>query len=45
MMFRSLAQDAEGISATANECTLLANIYSTSPLKYQQELSSILQKL
>jgi hypothetical protein len=45
IIFRRLAQEADKISASVDECWLLADFYSTSDIKYQQELKSILQKV
>jgi len=45
MMFRSIAQEAEKISASVDECALLADFYGKSEVKYQKELKSILQKV
>ena len=45
MMFRKIAQEAEKISASVDECTLLADFYSKSEVKYQQEFKSIIQKV
>jgi len=45
MLFRKMAQEAEKISASVDECSLLANFYTTTDIKYQQELTSIIQKL
>lgn len=45
MMFRKIAQEAEKISASVDECVLLADLYSTSEVTYQKELTSIIQKL
>ena len=45
MLFRKIAQEAEKISASVDECTLLADFYSTAEAKYQQEIKSILQKV
>lgn len=45
MMFRRIAQEAGKISASVDECVLLADLYSTSEVTYQKELKSIIQKL
>lgn len=45
MMFRNIAQEAEKISASTDECTLLATLYTTSDLAHQGELKSIIQKV
>lgn len=45
MMFVRMAQEAEKISASPNECALLADFYSKSEVSYQQELKSIIQKV
>lgn len=45
MMFRKIAQEAEKISASVDECVLLADFYSKSDVKYQQDLKSIIQKV
>jgi hypothetical protein len=45
MMFRRIAQEAEKISASVDECTLLADFYSKSEVAYQRELKSIIQKV
>ncbi len=45
MMFRRIAQEAQKISASIDECTLLAELYTKSEVVYQQELKSIIQKV
>jgi len=45
MMFRMIAQEAWKISASADECTLLADFYSKSEISYQGKLKSIIQKV
>jgi len=45
MMFRKIAQEAEKISASVDECELLADFYAKADLGYQRELKSIIQKL
>ena len=45
MMFRKIAQEAEKISASVDECGLLADFYAKADLGYQRELKSIIQKL
>jgi len=45
MMFRMIAQEAEKISASVDECSLLADFYTTSEVSYQKELKSIIQKV
>ncbi len=45
MMFRRIAQEAEKISASVDECWLLADLYNKSEVVYQQELKSIIQKV
>ena len=45
MMFRRIAQEAEKISASMDECTLLADFYDTSEVRYQKKLASIIQKV
>jgi len=45
IIFRRLAQEADKISASVDECELLADFYTTSDIKYQKELKSILQKV
>jgi hypothetical protein len=45
MMFRLIAQEAEKISASVDECALLADFYSKSEIAYQRELKSIIQKV
>lgn len=44
-MFRLISQEAEKVSASVNECELLANLYTNSEVIYQQELKSIIQKV
>lgn len=45
MIFRKIAQEAEKISASVDECWLLGDLYSKSTIVYQKELQSIIQKL
>ncbi len=45
IMFRKIAQEAEKISASVDECTLLADFYGKSEVSYQKELKSIIQKV
>jgi hypothetical protein len=45
MMFRRIAQEAEKISASVNECELLGNFYNKAESMDQKELRSIIQKL
>ena len=45
MMFRMIAQQAEKISASVDECTLLANLYTTSEITQQKDIKSIIQKV
>jgi hypothetical protein len=45
MMFRKIVQEAGKISASVDECSLLADFYATSEVRYQRELSSIIQKV
>jgi len=45
MMFRMIAQQAEKISASVDECTLLANLYTTSEITHQKDIKSIIQKV
>jgi len=45
ILFRKIAQEAEKISASLDECSLLWELYRTSDLQYQNELKSIIQKL
>ncbi len=45
MIFRKIAQEAEKISASVDECELLADFYTKADLGYQRELKSIIQKL
>lgn len=45
MIFRRIAQEAEKISASVDECWLLADLYGKSEVTYQKELKSIIQKL
>ncbi len=45
MMFRMIAQEAEKISASVDECSLLADFYTKSEVSYQRELKSIIQKV
>lgn len=45
MMFRRIAQEAEKISASVDECALLADFYGKTEVKYQKEIKSILQKV
>jgi hypothetical protein len=45
IMFRRIAQEAEKISASVDECQLLGDLYNKADLIYQKELSSIIQKL
>lgn len=45
MMFRRIAQEAEKISASVDECALLADFYGKSEVNYQKELKSIIQKV
>src|SRR5574344_121023 len=45
MMFRRIAQEAEQIGASIDECELLANLYTKADLGYQKGLKSIIQKL
>lgn len=45
MMFIRIAQEAERISASPNECALLTDFYNKSEVSYQQELKSIIQKV
>jgi hypothetical protein len=44
MMFRMITQKAEKISASVDECTLLANLYTTAKITHQKDLKSIIQK-
>jgi len=45
-MFRQIAQEAEKISASINECELLGDLYTKIDSSiYQKELKSIMQKL
>lgn len=45
MMFRRIAQEAEKIAGSVDECTLLADFYGKSEVNYQKELKSIIQKV
>jgi len=45
MIFRKIAQEAEKISASVDECWLLGDLYSKSTIVYQKELQSIIKKL
>ena len=45
MMFRRIAQEAGKISASVDECQLLADFYAISEVNYQKELKSIIQKV
>ncbi len=45
MIFRSVAQEASKISASADECQMLWDLYAKSEAANQWELKSILQKL
>ena len=45
MLFRQIVQEAEKISASANECALLGNLYTTSAVGYQKTIKSITQKV
>ena len=45
IMFRKIAQEAEKISASVDECQLLGELYTKADLIYQKELQSIIQKL
>ncbi len=45
IMFRKIAQEAEKISASVDECQLLGDLYMKADLLYQKELHSIIQKL
>lgn len=45
IMFRRIAQEAEKISASVDECQLLGDLYMKADLIYQKELQSIIQKL
>lgn len=45
MMFRLISQEAEKISASVDECALLADFYDKSDISYQRELKSIIQKV
>jgi len=45
LLFRMIAQEASKISASPNECALLADYYTKAQISYQQELKSILQKV
>jgi len=45
LMFRKIAQEAQKISASVDECELLGNLYVKSDLVYKTELKSIIQKL
>lgn len=45
MMFRQIAQEAEKLSASIDECALLWDLYITSDFTYQTKLTSIIQKL
>lgn len=45
MMFRRIAQEAARISASVDECQLLADLYTKSEVNYQKELKSIIQKV
>jgi len=44
-MFRLISQEAEKISASVDECALLADFYDKSDISYQRELKSIIQKV
>lgn len=44
MIFRSMAQWAEKISASEDECILLAGLYKNAGISSQQPLKSIIQK-
>ncbi len=45
IVYRQIAQEADKISASVDECQLLSNLYTTSDLAYQVQLTTILQKL
>lgn len=45
LMFRRISQEAGKISASVDECSLLSDFYSTSEVKYQRELKSLIQKV
>lgn len=45
MMFRQIVQEAGKISASTDECILLADFYGNSAVKYQQIIKSMIQKL
>ena len=45
LMFRRMEQEADKISASVDECALLADFYGKSEVKYQMELRSIIQKV
>ncbi len=45
MIFRRMAQEAEKISASVDECGLLWDLYNKAQFSYQVDLRSIMQKL
>ncbi len=45
IIFRRIAQEAEKISASVDECDLLTDLYIKSDVTYQWELRSIMQKV
>jgi len=45
MLFRQIAQDGQKISASSNECLVLADIYKKSAVIYQKDLKSLIQKV
>jgi hypothetical protein len=45
IMFRKIAQEAEKIAASVDECQLLGDLYMKADIIYQKELQSIIQKL
>lgn len=45
MLFRKIAQDAEKISASPEECALLKNFYDKTEITYKPNIESIVQKV
>ena len=45
MVFRQIAQEAQKVAASARECAVLADFYSKSPLVYQKDITTIIQKV
>lgn len=45
MMFRQIVQEADKITASSHECTLLWNVYTTADILSQKDLKSIIQKV